>query len=189
ADLQLRVRGGQQADGALRVVLLLRCSGQRLEVVGDGWLVAGFGRQRQSLPEQSCGVVQVAPGLAAERQVVQGDEDGEPVRGAAGRVQARRKQLGRAVVISVAELDLAEEVVDQGDDQQVLHALLLGALRGVYLREQVHGLFQHIAGPFVVVLQRQHVPEGGGGQGSVQEIPRFAEERQALLEGRPCLVL
>ena len=65
AGLQLRTRGCQQPGGARRVVLLQRYGGQRLEVVGGGWLVSGFGRQCQPLPEQSCGAVQVTPGLAA----------------------------------------------------------------------------------------------------------------------------
>src|SRR5690242_12962762 len=189
AGLQLRVGGCQQPGGARRVVLLQRYGGQRLEVVGGGWLVAGLGRQRQPLPEQSRGAVQVAPGLAGERQVVQGYEDREPIRAAAGRVQARGEQLGRAVIVSVAELDLAQEIADQGEDQQGLHASLLGALTGVRLPEQVHSLVQYVAGPCVVVLRGQHVPEGGGGQGCAQRIPRLAEQRQALLEGRPCLVL
>src|SRR5207253_1170755 len=94
-----------------------------------------------------------------------------------------------AVVISLAELDLAEEVVDQRGNQQVLYALLPAALTGASFQFQVPGLLQHLVGPLVVVLSGQHVPEGGGRQGTAEWISRLVEQRQALLEGRACLVL
>ena len=109
--LQQRAGCGEQAYGALRVALLPSDGGQCLEVVGGAWLVPGLGRQRQSLLQQSCGVGRVTLRLGAERQVIERDQDGDPVWRAAGRGQAVGEVLCRAVVISLAELDLAEEVL------------------------------------------------------------------------------
>ena len=41
---------GEQAGGALGLVLPDGDGGQRLEIVGQAWLVPGLGRQRQALP-------------------------------------------------------------------------------------------------------------------------------------------
>jgi hypothetical protein len=68
-------------------------------------------------------VGQIALCLAAERQVVERDEDGEPVLRAAGRVQGLGEQLRRAVVICLAESDLAEEIAHERHVQQVLCTL------------------------------------------------------------------
>ena len=63
--LQLRARGGEQADGALRVVLLAGDGRQGLEVVGGACLVSGLGRDGQSLLQVSGRAGQVALRLAA----------------------------------------------------------------------------------------------------------------------------
>ena len=44
---QLRAGGGEQADSALRVVLLCGDGGEGLEVVGGAGFVPGFGREGQ----------------------------------------------------------------------------------------------------------------------------------------------
>jgi hypothetical protein len=59
---QERACGGEQPDGALRVVLLSGDGREALEVVGGGCFVSGLGRQRQSLLQESCRSGQVALG-------------------------------------------------------------------------------------------------------------------------------
>jgi hypothetical protein len=66
-------------------------------------------------PQESRRAGQVFPGLAAERQVIERDQQGEPVGDAAGRVQALAEETGRGVVVTLPERDLAEEVVHEGD--------------------------------------------------------------------------
>src|SRR5690242_21451676 len=78
--------------GALEVVLPDGDRGERLEVVGDAWFVPGLGRLRHPFLQAFRRAGQVALCLAAERQVVERDEDGEPVLRAPGRVQG----LGRS---------------------------------------------------------------------------------------------
>ena len=60
--------------------------------------------------------------MAAERQIIERGEDKDPVLRAAGRGQAVGEQLRRAVVISLAEPDLAKEVIHHAGEQQVLDA-------------------------------------------------------------------
>src|SRR5580693_6792780 len=78
--LQHRAGCREQADGPLGAVLLPGHPGQVLEVVGDAGEVSGLIRDRQSLPQKSCRSRQLACGLAGERQVVERDEDRDPVR-------------------------------------------------------------------------------------------------------------
>ena len=86
--LQERACGGEQTHGALQVFVPDGDRGQRLEVVGDAWFVPGLGRLRHSFLQMFRRAGQVALCLAAERQVVERDEDGEPVLRVAGRVRA-----------------------------------------------------------------------------------------------------
>jgi hypothetical protein len=72
AALQHCGRGGEQGGSAGWLVVPDSEVGQCFQVVGDAWLVSGLGRQRQALPEQVRGVAEVACGLAAERQAVEG---------------------------------------------------------------------------------------------------------------------
>jgi hypothetical protein len=53
AGFQLGARGGEQAHGTLRVVLLAGDGRQGLEVVGGACLVSGLGRDGQSLLQVS----------------------------------------------------------------------------------------------------------------------------------------
>ena len=82
--LQERACGGEQMHGALQVVLPDGDRGERLEVVGDAWFVPGLGRLRHPFLQAFRRAGQIALCLAAERQVVERDEDGEPVLRAGG---------------------------------------------------------------------------------------------------------
>ena len=143
---QERAGGGEQPRGTLRVILL-PCDGrQSLEVVGGACFVSGLGREGQPFLQVSCRAGQVALGLAAERQIIERDEEGDPVLRTAGHRQAVGEQPRRGAVIALAEPDLAEEVVHQGDAQQVLKPVESGQVvvaclpqQGLALAEQVGG--------------------------------------------------
>ena len=98
---------------------------------------------------------QVAAGLAAQGQVVEGDQDGEPVGRAAGRGQAIGEELRRAVMIFLVELDLAQEVGCQGHIQLVLNAFRPGQLLAGHLLQLDEGLFEQVAGQRSLVPSRQ----------------------------------
>ena len=115
AGFQLRARGGEQAHGTLRVVLLAGDGRQRLEVVGAACFVSDLGRHGQALLQVSGRARQVALGLPGQPQVIQRDEDRDPVLCTAGHGQAIGEQPRRGVVVALAEPDLAEEVIHQGD--------------------------------------------------------------------------
>ena len=125
---QERAGGGEQAHGALRVVRQAGHRGQGLEVVRGTRLVSCLGRQGQPFRQVVCGGVQIAPGLAAERQVIQRDEDGQPVGRPAGRGQALGEQLRRRVGISLAEPGLPEVVVRLGGGLLTLYLLVRSEL-------------------------------------------------------------
>ncbi len=88
--VQDRAGGSEQAYGTLRVVLLSGDARQDLEIVGGAGFVAGLGRQRQPLLQVSRCAGQVALGLPGQRQVVQRNEQGEPVLGTDGPRPGRR---------------------------------------------------------------------------------------------------
>jgi len=104
--------------GALRVVVRAGHCGQGLEVVRRAGLVPRLSRQGQSLRQVFCGAAQIAPSLAAERQVVQRDENGQPLGRPTGGGQALGEQPRRGVGISLGEPDLPEEVVYLGDGER-----------------------------------------------------------------------
>jgi hypothetical protein len=62
--------------------------------------------------------------LAAERQIVERDEDGESVGHAAGRGQTVGEQAPCAVVVSLQQPDLPQEVVRLGSRKGVPDALV-----------------------------------------------------------------
>jgi hypothetical protein len=128
AGFQLGARGGEQADGAVGVVLLGGDGRQGLKVVGRACFVAGLGRDGQSLLQVSCSVGQVALRLAGQCQVVERDEDGDPVLRPAGHGQAIGEQPRRCTAVCLAEPDLAEEVIREGDGQQLLKVVVPGEL-------------------------------------------------------------
>src|SRR5258708_6190463 len=92
---------------------------------------------------RSRGFGQVTLYLAAERQVIERDQDGEPVGGAAGRAQPVGEMPRRALESSLAELDLAEEIVHQRHVQQVLPPLPSGQLAGARFPQLAEGLLEH----------------------------------------------
>jgi hypothetical protein len=51
------------------------------------------------------------------------------------------------------------------------------------------GLLEHLAGPGVLVLRRQQVTEGSGGEACSQGVACLPVQRQALFQQRPCLRL
>ena len=82
------------------------------------WSGPRLSRQGQSLRQVFCGAAQIAPSLAAERQVVQRDENGQPLGRPTGGGQALGERPRRDVGISLGEPDLPEEVVYLGDGER-----------------------------------------------------------------------
>src|SRR5215472_11926369 len=100
----------------------------------------------------------------------------------ASRAEGLGEQLRRAVVISLAEPDLPEEVVHQGDIEQMLHMVSSGELVVAHLAQLSLALFEQVACARIVVLQRRQVTQHGRYIRYAELIPRLAEQRQALLE-------
>ena len=103
----------------------------------------------------------------------------------AGRAEGLREQLRRAVVISLAEPDLPEEVVQQGDVEQMLHMVGSGKLVGAHLAQLSLALFEQVACARIIVLKRRQVTQHGRYVGYAELVPRLAKQRQALLEKPP----
>ena len=70
--------------------------------------------------------------MAADRQVVERDKDGEPVRRAMGDGQGLGEELRSRLVVPLSEPDLAEEVVTPGQPSAI-------AGRGELVRIQLPG--------------------------------------------------
>ena len=158
--------------------------GQRLEVVGDAGLIPGLGRQDQPFIELSGGFGQVAPGLTGKRQVIERDEDGEPVGRAAGGGEAVGEQPQRGVVIPVAQPDLAQEVVDQGEVQPVQQALPPVEPIGVLLPQLAEGLLEQFTGACAVAARAQEPAQRRRDQARAQRVPGLTVKRQAFLQQR-----
>ena len=79
----------------------------------------------------------------------------------AGRAEGLREQLRGAVVICLAEPDLPEEVVQQGDVEQVLYAVGPGELVVAHLAQLSLALVEQVARVRIVVLQRPQVAQHG----------------------------
>jgi len=156
---QERACGGEQPDGALRVVLLPGDGCEALEVIGGACFVSGFGRQRQSLLQVSRRFGQVALGLAGERQVVERDEQGNGVLRTAGHGQTTGEQPRRGVVISLAELDLSEEVIHQGDGQQVLKPVVPAEVAVAHHPQPGLALAEQVGGAGVIAAQGREVSQ------------------------------
>jgi hypothetical protein len=91
--------------------------------------------------------------VAADGQVVERDEDGDPVWRAVGDGQGLGEQPRGRLVIPLGEPDLAEEVVHKGYVQQLLDAVGPGELVSVQLPEQGLALVEQVAGASVLVLR------------------------------------
>src|SRR5208283_1406553 len=57
---------------------------------------------------------------------------------------------------------------------------------GPRLAQLAEGLFEHLAGPRVLVLRCQQVTQGSGGKSRAQRVPCLPVQREALLEQRLC---
>jgi hypothetical protein len=132
---------------------------QALEVVGGACFVSGLGRKGQPFLQVSCRAGQVALGLAGERQVVEQDEQGDPVLRTAGHGQAVGEQPRRGVVVALAEPDLAEEIIRQGDGQRVLKAVVLAEVVVAYLPQQGLALAEQVGGAGVIAAQGREVAQ------------------------------
>ena len=77
----------------------------------------------------------------------------------AGRAKGLGEQLRRAVVISLAEPDLPEDVVQQGDVEQMLNTVSSGELVVPHLAQLSLALFEQVARARIIVLQRQQVAQ------------------------------
>lgn len=119
--------------------------------------------------------------MAADRQVVERDKDGEPVRRAMGDGQGLGEELRSRLVVPLSEPDLAEEVVTPGQPSAIAGR---GELVRIQLPDQVLALVEQVAGASVLVMEGQQVAKDAGGQGGAQFIPRLAEQGHALLEQR-----
>ena len=84
---QHRTGGREQPDGALRVVLQAGHRCHAFEVVGGAGFVSGLGRQGQPFLQVPGRARQVALRPAAGRQVVERDQDADPVLALAARGQ------------------------------------------------------------------------------------------------------
>jgi len=80
--------------------------------------------------------------LAAERQVVEGDEDGKPVGRAARGAEAVGEVACRAVKMPFAQLDLAQEVFREGENHQLFDALPAGQLAASGVPQLAPGLLE-----------------------------------------------
>ena len=72
--------------------------------------------------------------MAADRQVVERDKDGEPVRRAMGHGQGLGEELRSRLVVPLSEPDLAEEVVTPGQPSAIAGR---GELVRIQLPDQV----------------------------------------------------
>src|ERR1700722_14814680 len=184
---QLRAGGGEQADSALRVVLLGGDGGEGFEVVGGAGFVPGFGREGQPFLQVSGGAGQVALRLAAERQVIERGEDRDPVVRTAGNGQGFGEQPRGSVVVGLAEADLAEEIIEEGDANKLLEALVPGEIVVPELLHQGPALVEAFAGAGVIAADcrdvAQHV-QNDRVEYHPELLTRLLVQRQALLEER-----
>jgi len=81
--------------------------------------------------------------MAADRQVVERDKDGEPVRRAMGDGQGLGEELRSRLVVPLSEPDLAEEVVTPGQPSAIAGR---GELVRIQLPDQVLALVEQVAG-------------------------------------------
>lgn len=75
--------------------------------MSDAGVISCFGGERQSLFHKGSGARRVALGPAAQRKVVERDEDDEPVRRATGLAQALGKKIIRTVGVVLTQRNLA----------------------------------------------------------------------------------
>src|SRR5262249_32101406 len=114
------------------------------------------------------------------------DEEGEPVCPVPGRADGLGEQLGRAVVISLAEPDLPEGVVQQGDVEQMLYTVGPGEFVVAHLAQLGLAELEQVASARIIVLQRRQVAQHSRYVRYAQLVPRLAKQRQALVEKSPC---
>ena len=96
--------------------------------------------------------------------------------------------LRRAAEISLAEPDLPQEVVYQGNGQHVLGTLVCSEPAVIRLVQQSLTLIQLLDGLSLLALQCRDTAENaedGRGQDDTQAFPRLPVQRQAPLEEKP----
>src|SRR6516165_2654684 len=103
----------------------------------------------------------------------------------AGGAEGLGEQLRRAVVIPLAQPDLPEEVVQQGNVEQMLHMVGSCKLVVANLAQLSLALFEQVACPRIIVLQRRQVTQHGRYIRYAELVPRPRKQLQALLEKPP----
>jgi hypothetical protein len=89
----------------------------------------------------------------------------------AGRAEGLGEQLRRAVAITLAEPDLAEEVVQQGDVKQMLNTVGPGELVAAQLVQMSLAQFEQVARARIIVVQRRYVPQHSRYVGYAELVP------------------
>src|SRR4029077_12221295 len=121
-------------------------------------------------------------------QVVERDENRDPVRRAAAGIQTLPEVLCRAVKISLAEPDLPEKVMHQGNGQHVRATLVSSEPAVARLSQQSLALIQLLNGVGLMAVQCPDTAENahdGRRHDDTQAFPRLPVQRQALFEKHP----